>query len=50
LVSVWEALPDEDRGAGTKDAAYLVRGEFEVWDVVNDEREPCGVCRVIWQR
>jgi hypothetical protein len=50
LVSVREALSDEDGGTGAENAAELVRGDWQVWDVVNDKGEPCGVCRCVWQR
>src|SRR5262245_45750005 len=45
-----KALPDEDGRAGAEDAADLVRGDLQVCDVVNDEREPGGVRRFSWQR
>ena len=48
--SAREALSDEDRGTGAENAADLVGGDAQVWDVVNDKGEPCGVCRSIWQR
>src|SRR4029453_200768 len=48
--SAREALSDEDGGAGAENAADLVCGDSEVWDVVKDKREPCGVCRCSWQR
>src|SRR5262249_27038844 len=50
LVSVREALSDEDGGAGAQNAADLLCGDSQVCDVVNDKGEPCGVCRFIWQR
>ena len=50
LVSVQEALSDEDGGTGAENAAELVRGDGQVWDVVNDKGEPRGVCRCVWQR
>jgi hypothetical protein len=50
LVSVREALSDEDRGALAEDAADLVGSDFQIRDVVNDEGEPGGACRFIWQR
>src|SRR5262245_54951118 len=50
LVSVRETLSDEDGGTGAENAADLVCGGSQVWDVVNDKGEPCGLCRFIWQR
>jgi hypothetical protein len=43
LVSVRETLSDEDRGTGTEDAADLLCGDCQVFDVVNDKGEPRGV-------
>src|SRR5579859_2198574 len=43
-------LADQHGSAWTKDAADLARGSFEVRDVVEDERQPCAVRRVICQR
>ena len=50
LVSVRKALPDEDGRTGAQNAADLVRGGCQVWDVVNHKGEPRGVCRFIRQR
>src|SRR4029450_222648 len=48
--SAREALSDEDGGTRAENAADLVCGDSEVWDVVNDEGKPCGVYGFIWQR
>lgn len=50
LDSARKPLSDEDGGTGAENAADLVRGAFEVWDVVNDKGEPRGVYRCVWQR
>jgi len=49
VASPREALSDEDGGTGAENAADLVCGDSQIWNVVNDKGEPCGVCRVIWQ-
>ncbi len=50
LVSVRKALSDEDGRTrdGGRGGSPVRRPE--VWDVVNDQGEPGGICRLIWQR
>jgi len=42
--SARKALSDEDGGTGAENAADLVCGGSQVWDVVKDKGKPCSVC------